>query len=113
MYVLFESVSRLWTHEISQPSVAGIVIAILSIIIMPLLAWKKETIGIAIGSKALIADSKETITCAFLSVALLLGLGANWLFFVLAGRSAGRDHHCDLPVPRRIRGMERGMRGMR
>jgi divalent metal cation (Fe/Co/Zn/Cd) transporter len=80
MYVLYESVSKLWTHEISQPSVAGIIIAILSIVIMPLLAWKKERIGIAIGSKALIADSKETITCAFLSVALLLGLGANWLF---------------------------------
>ena len=36
--------------------------------------------GTAIGSRALIADSKETVACAFLSVALLFGLGANYLF---------------------------------
>jgi divalent metal cation (Fe/Co/Zn/Cd) transporter len=47
---------------------------------MPLLAWRKKVVGTEIGSKALIADSKETITCAFLSVALLVGLGANYLF---------------------------------
>ena len=80
LYILFESVSKLWTPEKFQSSAAGIIIAILSIIIMPLPAWKKEAIGIAIGSRALIADSKETITCAFLSVALLLGFGANWFF---------------------------------
>jgi len=79
-YVLYESVSRLWMHEVPKPSAAGIVIAILSIIIMPVLAWKKQAIGTAIGSRALIADSRETITCAFLSVALLAGLGANYLF---------------------------------
>jgi divalent metal cation (Fe/Co/Zn/Cd) transporter len=47
---------------------------------MPVLAWKKQVVGTAIGSKALIADSKETLTCAFLSVALLIVLGANYLF---------------------------------
>jgi divalent metal cation (Fe/Co/Zn/Cd) transporter len=80
VYVLYESAVKLISHEIAQPSPVGIMIAIASIVIMPLLAWKKKTVGSAIGSKALIADSKETITCAFLSVALLLGLGANYLF---------------------------------
>jgi divalent metal cation (Fe/Co/Zn/Cd) transporter len=80
LYILYESVSKLWMQEIPEPSAAGIIIAILSIIIMPVLARKKQAIGNAIGSRALIADSKETVTCAFLSVALLLGLGANWLF---------------------------------
>src|SRR5665647_2820091 len=72
-YILFESISKLLTHEISQPSPVGILIAIISLIVMPLLAWRKKVVGTEIGSKALIADSKETITCAFLSVALLVG----------------------------------------
>ena len=56
------------------------VIAVFSIIIMPVLAWRKYAVGNQIGSEALIADSKETITCAFLSVALLIGLAANYFF---------------------------------
>jgi divalent metal cation (Fe/Co/Zn/Cd) transporter len=80
LYVLYESVSKLITHEVVQPSPAGIIIAILSIIIMPVLAWKKTSIGTSIGSRALIADAKETFACAWLSIALLLGLGANYLF---------------------------------
>ena len=37
-------------------------------------------VGTAIGSRALVADATETITCAYLSVALLAGLLANYLF---------------------------------
>jgi cation diffusion facilitator family transporter len=77
-YILFESVQKLVGHEISQPSLIGMVIAIFSIVIMPVLAWRKQVVGTQIGSKALIADSKETMVCAFLSVALLIGLGANY-----------------------------------
>jgi cation diffusion facilitator family transporter len=79
-YVLFESISKLMTHEISQPSPVGILIAILSLIVMPVLAWRKNVVGTEIGSRALIADAKETITCAYLAVALLAGLLANYLF---------------------------------
>jgi len=80
IYVAVESISKLVTREVSQPSLIGMVIAVFSLIIMPVLAWRKYTVGTQIGSKALIADSKETITCAFLSVALLIGLGANYFF---------------------------------
>ncbi|RPI39603.1 MAG: hypothetical protein EHM53_05100 [Methanoregulaceae archaeon] len=80
IYVLYESADKLLGHEIAQTSPVGILIAIASILIMPVLAWKKQTMGTAIKSKALIADSKETLTCAFLSVALLTGLGLNYLF---------------------------------
>jgi cation diffusion facilitator family transporter len=80
IYVLYESVNKLVTHEPAQPSIIGILIAVASIIIMPVLARKKQVVGTAIGSKALIADAQETLACAFLSVALLLGLGANYLF---------------------------------
>jgi len=49
-------------------------------IVMPVLTWQKYQTGKQINSRALVADSKETLACAFLSVALLLGLGCNYLF---------------------------------
>jgi divalent metal cation (Fe/Co/Zn/Cd) transporter len=79
-YVFFESAEKLITSDVPHPSAAGIAIAVLSILIMPVLAQKKHGIGLAINSKALVADAKETLACAFLSVALLIGLSANYLF---------------------------------
>ena len=80
LYVLFESIKKLVVVEAPEPSVPGMLIAIASLIVMPLLAWQKYRTGREINSRALIADSKETLVCAFLSVALLLGLGVNYLF---------------------------------
>jgi divalent metal cation (Fe/Co/Zn/Cd) transporter len=80
LYVLFESVKKLVLVEIPQPSLPGILIAVASMLVMPLLTWRKYRTGKQIASRALVADSKETLACAFLSVALLLGLGANYLF---------------------------------
>ena len=79
-YVLYESIGKLFRQEIPEPSLPGIIIAIISIIVMPILMIQKYRTGQRIQSKALIADSKETLACAFLSVALLLGLGTNYLF---------------------------------
>ena len=80
VYILFEPVRKLISAEIPEPSLPGIVIAIVSIIIMPILMWQKYKTGKQINSRALVADSKETLVCIFLSVALLSGLGANYLF---------------------------------
>jgi divalent metal cation (Fe/Co/Zn/Cd) transporter len=79
-YVLVESGRKLIFRDVPDPSLPGIVIAILSLLVMPLLARAKIRVGGQIGSRALVADAKETLSCAFLSVALLLGLGANYLF---------------------------------
>ena len=79
-YILYESIEKLINHEIAEPSLLGIGIALASIIVMPILYKMKLNTGKAINSRSLIADSKETLACAFLSVALLLGLGANYLF---------------------------------
>ena len=79
-YVLFQSLKKLIQSEAPDPSLPGIIIAIASLIIMPLLTWQKYITGKQIKSPALIADSKETLACAFLSVALLFGLGSNYLF---------------------------------
>lgn len=80
IYIFYESVQKLWLKEIPEPSLPGIIIAMLSLFVMPIIAWQKRSTGVQIKSKALIADSKETLACAFLSVALLLGLGLNYLF---------------------------------
>ena len=80
IYILYESIDKLVVGEVSEPSLPGIVIAGLSLIIMPVLIGLKYRIGKLIGSRALIADAKQALACAFLSVALLLGLGANYLF---------------------------------
>jgi cation diffusion facilitator family transporter len=79
-YILYESIQKLVTSEVSEPSLPGILIAAVSLIVMPFLAWQKYKTGKQINSRALVADSKETVACAALSVALLLGLGTNYLF---------------------------------
>jgi divalent metal cation (Fe/Co/Zn/Cd) transporter len=47
---------------------------------MPILSFRKRDLGMKTNSKALVADSEETLTCAFLSVPLLLGLTTNYFF---------------------------------
>ena len=79
-YVLFESVRKLYSRSPADPSVLGIVIAVVSIIVMPVLFYLKYRTGKAIGSRSLVADSKETLACVFLSVALLIGLTLNYLY---------------------------------
>lgn len=79
IYVLYQSLKKLIGSEAPEPSLPGIIIAIVSLIIMPLLTWQKYITGKQIKSSALIADSKETLACAILSLALLIGLGSNYL----------------------------------
>ncbi|MFW9847358.1 MAG: cation diffusion facilitator family transporter, partial [Candidatus Thorarchaeota archaeon] len=76
-YVLVESVKKLFYREIPDPSLLGIIVAIASIIVMPILFYLKYQTGKAIGSRSLIADSKETLACVFLSLSLLTGLALN------------------------------------
>ena len=80
VYVLYESIEKLYIHEIPDPSLLGIIIALISIIVMPILFYLKFQTGKSMGSKSLIADSKETLACVFLSGALLVGLGLNYLY---------------------------------
>ena len=80
MYILVQSIRKLVLAEIPDSSLPGIIIAMVSMVLMPLLTWQKYKTGKQIGSRALVADSKETLVCGVLSVALLLGLGANYLF---------------------------------
>ena len=80
VYVLYESFKKLILREVPEPSILGIVIAIVSLVVMPVLFVAKNRVGKSIGSRSLVADSKQTLACCFLSVALLLGLGLNYLY---------------------------------
>jgi divalent metal cation (Fe/Co/Zn/Cd) transporter len=79
-YVLYESGKKLYVQEVPDPSLLGIVVAIVSIVVMPILFYLKYQTGKAIGSISLIADSKETLACVFLSISLLIGLVLNYLY---------------------------------
>ena len=79
-YVVFEAVGALVRPEAPEISVIGIALAIASLIVMPVLFLLKYRLGKSIGSKSLVADSKETLACLFLSVALLAGLVAFYIW---------------------------------
>lgn len=77
VYVLGEAGWTLWSADEPHESVVGIVLAAASLVIMPLIAWGKLRAAREVGSGALRAEAKETLACAWLSAALLLGLVAN------------------------------------
>jgi len=80
LYILYESIRKLILGEKPEPSLVGIIIAIASIIVMPILFYLKFKTGKSIGSKSLLADSKQTLVCLFMSISLLIGLCLNYLF---------------------------------
>jgi divalent metal cation (Fe/Co/Zn/Cd) transporter len=80
MYVTYESAKKLLLHEHPDESIIGIVLAIVSLIVMPWLAMYKKRIAAEINSRALRADALETLACSYLSLTLVVGLGANALF---------------------------------
>lgn len=78
-YVAFESLRTLMAGEAPSASPVGIVLTAVSIGVMLWLAKAKRETGEALGSRALIADSKQTRACWYLSAVALAGLGLNAL----------------------------------
>lgn len=76
-YVTVESVSDLWNRKVPDHSIAGIVLASASLIVMPLLSRAKKRVGADLGSRAMNADAKQTDFCFYLSAILLVGLLVN------------------------------------
>ena len=79
LYVSYESIKSLWNRESPKESVPGIVLAITSLIVMPLLVRSKRKVARGISSRALAADSMQTELCTYLSAILLGGLLLNAL----------------------------------
>ena len=78
-YVLVDTALSLFGGVEAEHSVVGIVLAAVSLVIMPLLSWFERRTGRELGSASAIADSKQTLLCAYLSAALLVGLLLNSL----------------------------------
>ena len=76
-YVLYDAAKSLIRREPPDESIVGIVLAAVSLIIMPLLVRAKRRVARAIGSAALAADATQTEICNWLSAILLGGLLLN------------------------------------
>ena len=89
-YVTYDAVQTLRKHEAPYHSPVGIVLAALSLIVMPVLVHVKRRIARQLGSGALEAEARQTRVCAYLSAILLTGLGLNaWLGWWWADPVAG------------------------
>ncbi|MEU2572177.1 cation diffusion facilitator family transporter [Streptomyces anulatus] len=76
-YVAVDAVRTLAGTGEAEPSALGIVIAALSLAVMPFLSAAQRRAGREIGSASAVADSKQTLLCTYLSAVLLVGLLLN------------------------------------
>ncbi|KUI01993.1 cation transporter [Mycobacterium sp. IS-3022] len=79
-YVSVDAVLALTGRGEAAPSLVGIVLAALSLAIMPVLSLAQRRAGREFGSTSAVADSKQTLLCTYLSAILLAGLVLNGLF---------------------------------
>lgn len=79
-YVAFEAWQSFVRQEPPDASAVGIVLAMLSLVVMPVLARAKRRVAARLASAALVADSRQTDFCASLSAILLAGLALNALW---------------------------------
>jgi divalent metal cation (Fe/Co/Zn/Cd) transporter len=109
-YVTVDSVRTLFGATPAEHSTVGIVLAAVSLAVMPGLSYAQRRAGRELGSRSAVADSKQTLLCTYLSGVLLVGLLLNSLFgwswadpiaamiiaavAVKEGREAWRGHHC-------------------
>ncbi|MFH8614847.1 cation transporter [Streptomyces sp. NPDC017979] len=114
-YVTFDAVRALTGAGEAERSVPGIVIAALSLAVMPFLSAAQRRAGRELGSASAVADSKQTLLCTYLSAVLLVGLvlnatlGWSWADPIAAlviaaiavkeGRDAWQGKGCCAPAP--------------
>jgi divalent metal cation (Fe/Co/Zn/Cd) transporter len=78
-YVAVESLRDLIAGHHPQASWVGVGLAVVTLVTMPPLARAKRRVGEQLGSAATASESRQTMLCAYLSAALLVGLLANAL----------------------------------
>ena len=76
-YVSYEAVQSLITAHRPDHSTVGMILAAVSVAVMPGLSYAQRRAGRELGSRTAVADSKQTLLCTYLSVVLLVGLAAN------------------------------------
>ncbi|WP_326600411.1 cation transporter [Streptomyces sp. NBC_01803] len=76
-YVTLDATRTLADASEADPSLPGIVLAALSLLVMPFLSAAQRRAGRELGSASAVADSRQTLLCTYLSAVLLAGLVAN------------------------------------
>jgi len=113
-YVSVDAALSLFGVREAVHSPVGIGLAVVSLLVMPFLSWFERRTGTELGSASAVADSKQTLICAYLSAALLVGLLLNTLlgwawadslaalfiagFAVREGIEAWKGDTCAVPV---------------
>jgi divalent metal cation (Fe/Co/Zn/Cd) transporter len=77
VYIAVESVRDLWARAAPERTIAGLAIAALSVVVMPILAKRKRHVARQLGSRALESDAMQTNLCTYLSAIVLVGLVLN------------------------------------
>jgi divalent metal cation (Fe/Co/Zn/Cd) transporter len=114
-YVTIDAVRALFGAGEAHPSTVGLVLAAVSLVVMPFLSYWQRRAGRELGSRSAVADSRQTLLCTYLSGVLLVGLGLNAAFgwswadpiaaLVIAavavkeGREAWKGDSCCAPTP--------------
>ncbi|MDO7883234.1 cation transporter [Salinibacterium soli] len=78
-YVAVSAVLALAGVTRAEHSAVGLVLTAVSVAVMPLLSLAEYRTGRELGSATAVADSRQTLICAALSVAVLVGLALNTL----------------------------------
>ena len=114
IYVTVDALLSLTGVRGAEHSSVGIILAAVSLVVMPGLSWFERRTGLELGSASAVADSKQTLICSYLSAALLVGLLLNSLlgwawadslaalviaaFAVREGLEAWRGDACTVPI---------------
>ncbi len=79
LYIIWEATSKIIGEAEPQTSWGGILLAVSSLIVMPLLAARKKKVAASLKSWSLASEATQTSLCAYLSAVLLGGLLLNAL----------------------------------
>ena len=77
VYIAYEAISDLAARRAPEHSIAGIILAVASLLVMPLVSRAKRRVGTSLNSAAMHADAKQSEFCAYLAGILLIGLLLN------------------------------------
>ena len=88
LFVLLDSVRRLWLHEHASVDLWGILITMAAVVMMPALAWQKRRVGRALHSRAMTTDAQQTDFCMYQAGIVLLGIVCFRFFHVWWADSA-------------------------
>ena len=113
-FVTFDAIRSLLGGVEAEHSLVGIILAAVSLAVMPFLSWAQRRAGRELGSRSAVADSKQTLLCTYLSGVLLIGLllnstlGWSWADPIAAlviaavaikeGREAWKGDSCCAPI---------------